>query len=73
MIQGSIISNKKKFLFLFFLFAVAILWVSIDQPIQLFIGNKKIISWFLWIVFYLLAQFSVAAFVGRVIKGTKNP
>lgn len=73
MIQGLLTSNKNKlaFLLLFSLFAIAIASIGIDQPIHFIMENKQAVSWFLWIALYILAQFTVAVFVGRLIRGTE--
>jgi hypothetical protein len=74
MIQGLINSNKNKlvFLLLFSLFAITVLLIGINQPIAFIIANKKVVSLLLWIVIYILAQFVVAVFVGRIIRGQSS-
>lgn len=63
-------NNKWAFLLLFSLFAITIIFIGIDQPIKFITANKQAVSWILWIALYILAQFIVAVFVGRMIRGT---
>lgn len=71
MIQGLIINNKNKLAFLFVSSFVAIVIISIgvSQPTEFIMANRKAVSWFLWIAMYFWAQFVVAVFVGRMIRG----
>ena len=64
--------NILVFSFLLSLFAITILSLGVDQPIELITANKKAISWLFWGAFYILAQFVVALFVGRIIGGSKR-
>ncbi|MFO7678787.1 MAG: hypothetical protein R6X34_01940 [Chloroflexota bacterium] len=72
--QGLINGNKNKLTFLLFfsLFAITVLSISGDQPIAFITANKKVVSLLLWIVIYILAQFVVAVFVGRIIRGPSS-
>lgn len=71
--KPELVNNKNKLvaLLLFSLFAIGILWISIGQPIDLIVANKKVITWINWIVLYFIAQFMVAVFIGRAIRGSE--
>ena len=64
--------NILVFSFLLSLFAITILSLGVDQPIEFITANKKAISWLFWGAFYILAQFVVAVFVGRIIGGSNS-
>ena len=73
MIQELINGNKNKLIFLLlFSLAITIFSISVYQQIEFITVNKKVISWLLWVVFYILAQFIVAVFVGRMIRGSNS-
>jgi small-conductance mechanosensitive channel len=72
--QESVHSSKNKIflLMIFFVFAMGIIVIGIEQPLELIMANKKIVNWISWIILYFIAQFAVAVFIGRAIKGSNK-
>ncbi len=70
--KTELINNKNKlvFLLLFFLFAIGLFWIGIGS-IDLIIANKRVVTWVNWIVLYFIAQFAVATFIGRALRGSE--
>ncbi|MBE2223586.1 MAG: hypothetical protein IAF02_18740 [Anaerolineae bacterium] len=72
--QAIAYDNKYKIIFLFILslIAIGIVLLGFDQSIGLALPYKKVINWMCWIALYFLAQFAVAIFIGKLIKGSND-
>lgn len=65
--------NRLLFLLILFTFVIGVVWLSVEQSIELSTAQKGIINWVSYIGLYFVAQFGVAVFVGKMIGGRNTP
>ena len=65
--------NRLFLLLVLFIFAFGFVWLSVEQSIEFSMVQKSVINWASLIALCFIAQFGLAVFIGKMIRGHNQP